>query len=155
SASIKTAGKHAWTYGRFEMRARIDTRGGLWPAFWTVGSGDADNPPRLWPACGEIDIMEYYRGTLLANAAWASDKPGAAAWDASKPPREPLAHESGFGDATAWSHDFNTWRMDWDESFIRLYVDGRLLNEVDLSKTVNRTPDGSNPLREPHHLILN
>src|SRR5262249_53255183 len=108
-----------------------------------------------WPACGEIDIMEFYRGTLLANAAWASDKPGAAAWDASKTPLETLAHESGFADAAAWSHEFHTWRMDWDESFIRLHVDGRRLNEVDLPKTVTRTPEGATPPREPHHLILN
>ncbi len=27
--------------------------------------------------------------------------------------------------------------MDWDKDFIRLYLDDRLLNEIDLSKTVN------------------
>ena len=38
SACLKTPGLHSWTYGRFEMRAKIDTRSGLWPAFWTLGS---------------------------------------------------------------------------------------------------------------------
>ena len=37
SACLKTEGLHSWQYGRFEMRARIDTRAGLWPAFWTLG----------------------------------------------------------------------------------------------------------------------
>jgi len=32
-----TKGLPAWKYGRFEMRARIDTRKGLWPSFWTLG----------------------------------------------------------------------------------------------------------------------
>ena len=63
SASLTTRGLHSWQYGRFEMRGRIDTRDGLWPAFWTLG---VEGP---WPGCGEIDIMEYYRGMLLANAA--------------------------------------------------------------------------------------
>ena len=47
SASINTRGKHAWLYGRFEIRARIDVRTGSWPAFWTlgarVGAGDRVN----------------------------------------------------------------------------------------------------------------
>ena len=47
--------------------ARIDTRAGLWPAFWTVGAEGR------WPSNGEIDIMEYYRDTLLANLIWAGE----------------------------------------------------------------------------------
>src|SRR5205823_11971284 len=34
SASLTTRGLASWQYGRFEMRARIDVRPGLWPAFW-------------------------------------------------------------------------------------------------------------------------
>jgi beta-glucanase (GH16 family) len=37
SASLTTKGLHRWQYGCFEMRARIPTRIGLWPAFWTLG----------------------------------------------------------------------------------------------------------------------
>lgn len=36
SASLTTRGLHSWRYGRFEMRAKIDVRAGLWPAFWTI-----------------------------------------------------------------------------------------------------------------------
>jgi len=39
AASLLTRGKHSWRYGRFEMRARIPTTAGLWPAFWTLGGG--------------------------------------------------------------------------------------------------------------------
>jgi len=63
SASLTTRRLHSWKFGRFEMRGRIDTRAGLWPAFWTLGIEGS------WPSNGEIDIMEYYRGMLLANAA--------------------------------------------------------------------------------------
>ena len=54
-----------FAYSKFEMRARIDTRLGSWPAFWTLGIS------RGWPACGEIDIMEYYTGKVLANVCYA------------------------------------------------------------------------------------
>src|SRR5687768_13068839 len=37
SASLLMRSLHSWRYGRFEMRGRIDTRAGLWPAFWTLG----------------------------------------------------------------------------------------------------------------------
>ena len=139
-ASLKTAGLHSWTYGRFETRARIDTRAGLWPAFWTVGDQGE------WPAGGEIDIMEYYRGMLLANVAWGTDRRWVAKWDAAS---KPIAQ---FKDKR-WSDRFHVWRMDWTPEAIRLFVDGELLNETLLTTTLN--PDGSNPFTRPHHIILN
>jgi beta-glucanase (GH16 family) len=100
-----------------------------------------------WPASGEIDVMEYYRGTLLANVAWA-DSTGAAAWDDSRLPLDSLG-------GAAWARQFHVWRMDWDENEIRLSVDGRVLNTTDLRATANRDSAGRNPLRQPHHIILN
>ncbi len=142
SACLKTSGLHAWTFGRFEIRGRIDTRPGLWPAFWTLGSA------RGWPGCGEIDIMEYYRGMLLANACWDGGQRASPAWDDSKKP---------IGEFTDpdWSKKFHVWRMDWDEAFIRLYMDDLLLNMIDLSETINKDGKGANPFHEPHYLLLN
>jgi beta-glucanase (GH16 family) len=88
--------------------------------------------------------MESYKGLLLANVAWGGEQ-GRTAWDRSA---TPLA---SFGDG--WSNRFHVWRMEWDADTIRLFVDDRLLNETDLSTTVN--PDGSNPLRKPHYILLN
>jgi len=141
SSCVKTIGRHSWTFGRFEMRGRIDTRPGLWPAFWTLGSA------RGWPGCGEIDIMEYYRGMLLANACWAGERRWSAIWDDLKKPITDFDPD--------WSSRFHIWRMDWDKDNIRLYVDDELLNTIELSKTINRTPDKANPFHEPHYILLN
>ena len=55
SASLTTRNKASWTYGRIEVRAKLPTGRGTWPAIWTLG----DNIQQVgWPACGEIDIME-------------------------------------------------------------------------------------------------
>lgn len=140
STSMTTSGLHSWKYGRFEMRGRFETRPGLWPAFWTLGV-DGE-----WPGNGEIDIMEFYRGRILANVAWGTDRRWVAKWDAvSKPVTE-------FNDPD-WDKKFHVWRMDWDENYIRLYVDDMLLNETDLKKTLN--PDGKNPFHQPHYILLN
>ncbi|MEX2317960.1 MAG: glycoside hydrolase family 16 protein [Pirellulales bacterium] len=142
SACLVTRRLHEWLYGRFEMRARIDTRPGLWPAWWTLGSA------RGWPGGGEIDIMEYYQGDLLANVAWLGSRRGRSQWDAFKKPlRE-------FGDAE-WANKFHVWRMDWDRDSIELYVDAFLLNETSLEETVNGDREGANPFREPHSMLLN
>lgn len=149
SGSIKTAGKHTWTYGRFECRGKFGITPGLWPAFWMTG------PAREWPANGEIDIMEFYQGKYHANLAWGSKTRHVGIWRAKAFPIEEIARGAGYASASAWSEAFHTYRMDWDKDFIRLYVDDRLLNEVRLAETVNESPDGANPFHEPHHLILN
>ncbi len=140
SASIDTRGKHEWLYGRFEMRAKIDTRQGSWPAFWTLGKTGG------WPACGEIDIMESYQHTLLANIAWAQHGgTNGSKWNTARTPLEKLAKD--------WSSQFHIWRMDWDADSIKLYCDDHLLNTQDLSQTLN--PDGKNPFQQPLYLKLN
>jgi beta-glucanase (GH16 family) len=140
SASLMTKGRHAWRYGRFEMRARIDTRLGMWPAFWTLGV-DGE-----WPEGGEIDIMEFYRGLLLANVAWGGRERWVPTWDSE---RRPI---TSFGDER-WASRFHDWRMDWDEDRIELSVDGIRLNSTDLSDTINPR-DGKNPFRRPQYLLL-
>jgi beta-glucanase (GH16 family) len=142
AASLKTEGLHSWQYGRFEMRARIDTDPGLWPAFWTLGV-DGE-----WPSNGEVDIMEYYRGNLLANLAWGTDKRWTAKWHSTSRPLSQI----GTAD---WSKRFHVWRMDWDADAIRLYVDDQLLNTTELKDTTNGDGSGKNPFRQPHYLLLN
>ncbi|WP_209328833.1 glycoside hydrolase family 16 protein [Lunatimonas salinarum] len=145
SSSLHTRTKVEFQYGWVEVRAKIDTSAGLWPAIWTLGKD------RSWPANGEIDIMEYYlvggEPTMLANAAWAHPDQRAA-WDEVKLPLSEIIA----GDVD-WTNRYHTWEMDWTAEYIRIYLDGRLLNEIDLNETVN--PDGFNPFRQPHYLLLN
>jgi len=66
SARLVTKGKGDWQYGRVEVRARIPSGRGTWPAIWMLGS----NTPLKWPDDGEIDIMEHVgfnQGTVHAS----------------------------------------------------------------------------------------
>ncbi len=145
SACIKTKDKFSFKYGIMEVRARIDTSLGMWPAIWTLGVEGQ------WPSNGEVDQLEYYRhegeAKILANAAWANGnmKP---VWDSAKIPfKDFLAKQPD------WADRFHIWKMEWTEEYIRLYLDDELLNEVDLSKTINA--DGTNPFHQPQYILLN
>jgi beta-glucanase (GH16 family) len=146
SASINTRGQKQWLFGRFEIRAKIDTAMGSWPAIWTLGIAQP------WPSNGEIDIMEFYRvnnaPTILANVAWGTDKQCVAKWNTE---RIPYAHF--LAKDPEWTKKFHIWRMDWTPEAIKLYLDDELLNTTLLRETVN--PDGFNPFTQPHYLLLN
>ena len=163
SASVNTRGKHEWLYGRFEVRAKIPTASGSWPAIWTLGVS------KPWPVNGEIDIMEYYRiqgvPHILANACWASE-PNRGLWSTGA---VPFTH---FTDRDPqWASKFHVWRMDWDENYLRLYLDDELLNEIPISEAACRAPSPTgfvrlgkagdysealyNAFHQPHYLLLN
>jgi beta-glucanase (GH16 family) len=56
SASLHTYGKKEILYGRIEVKAKLPTGTGTWPAIWMLGNSFREGSG--WPACGEIDIME-------------------------------------------------------------------------------------------------
>ena len=144
SACLITRGLQSWQYGRFEIRARIQARKGLWPAIWFLGVEGR------WPYNGEIDLMEFYGGEILANACWGGEQRNVPVWDTV---RKPVA---SFEDPE-WDREFHVWRMEWDENRIALYVDNLLLNTIDQHAAVN--PKGLNgpeyPFRQPHYLLIN
>ena len=67
--SARLNSKFAFTYGVVEIRAKLPTGDGTWPAIWTLGK-NINEPGAYWqqqgfgtvswPACGEIDIMEHW-----------------------------------------------------------------------------------------------
>ena len=144
SACLITRGLHSWKYGRFEIKARIKTENGLWPAIWFLGIEGG------WPHNGEIDLMEYYDNSILANACWGKTTRFDAEWDSAKMPMRT------FNDPE-WDKKYHLWRMDWDETSIRLYLDNRLLNTIEQSKAENKTEQWGpkHPFKQPHYLLLN
>lgn len=62
SSSIVTKNSFDFKKGRLEVRARIPFGKGAWPAIWLLGENIRDKSNFIpWPACGEIDVMEFYR----------------------------------------------------------------------------------------------
>jgi len=102
---------------------------------------------KRWPANGEIDIMEYYRGKILANVACLG-KDGQAEWFSNRFSTDSLGGKS-------WADKFHVWRMDCTEEFIALYCDDVLLNKTSLNLLANKDGSGFNPFKQPHYILLN
>ncbi|MGE5447033.1 MAG: family 16 glycosylhydrolase [Bacteroidales bacterium] len=56
SAMLVSKLKGDWQYGKLEIRAKVPTGKGTWPAIWMMPTNDEYGG---WPKSGEIDIMEY------------------------------------------------------------------------------------------------
>jgi beta-glucanase (GH16 family) len=113
SASLTTRGKAAWTYGRIEVRAKLPSGRGTWPAIWTLGT-NIDSAG--WPACGEIDIMEFVGfepGVVHANIHTKKYN---------------HVMKTGKGDKLTIpdaSQAFHIYSVEWDSQTIEFFVDDR------------------------------
>ena len=57
SVRLNSIGKVLPEYGYIELRAKLPSGQGIWPAFWALGN----NMPTVgWPECGEMDMMEMF-----------------------------------------------------------------------------------------------
>ncbi len=141
SASLISRDRVQFRFGYLEMRARIDTQWGSWPAFWTLGAKGE------WPDNGECDVMEYYKEQLLFNVAWwkAGDARWTARWDGEKVPLDTLPAD--------WAERFHTWGMEWDADGVRLSMDDVLYNEWDSSE--DRGDGSIEGFQQEHFIILN
>ncbi len=56
TAGIYSKGKFAYQYGKIEIRAKLESAQGAWPAIWMLAE---KNKYGKYPKNGEIDIMEH------------------------------------------------------------------------------------------------
>ena len=96
-----------------------------------------------WPACGEIDIMEYYTGTVLANVCHGLL--GKQKWTTTK---RPIAEMDG----EAWSKQFHVWTMEWNEHQIDLLLDAKLLTHFVI---MDDDDSAKAAFRNPQYILLN
>lgn len=139
SARLKTAGLHEFRYGYIEARLILPYGQGLWPAFWMLG---ADYETNVWPACGEIDIMEN-KGYQPNIVSCALHMPGYSGGN-------PITTTFGYPNRR-FDTGFHTFAVDWDESGIDFIVDGNVYQRV----TRDDAPDGEWAFDHPFFIILN
>jgi beta-glucanase (GH16 family) len=139
SARLTTKGKGDWKYCKVEVKAKLPTGKGTWPAIWMMPS---DNLYGGWPKSGEIDIMEHvgYDPDTVHSTVHTERFNHVIGTQVGKPNYLPTA-----------TTEFHTYSMEWDENEIRSFVDGteyfRFANNEEGYKAW--------PFDQSFHLILN
>ena len=133
SARLKSENKFEFTYGKVEVRAKLPSGGGTWPAIWMLGQNYATNS---WPACGEIDIMEH-KGNEQNKIYGTLHYPG---------------NSGGNGNSNSTtiagaSTQFHVYKTIWSPTSVKLYVDDVLFHTV--------ANNGTLPFNADFFLILN
>jgi len=139
SASLITLGRAAWTHARVEVRAKLPRGRGVWPAIWMLGM----NRDKVgWPACGEIDIMEYVGfdpDTIHANVHMR---------------RYNHVKNTGRGSKLKVAEPygaFHVYAMEWNKARMDFFVDDRLY----FSFANEGAGEDVWPFDQPFYLILN
>ncbi len=142
SASINTLGKDSFPVNsRIEIRAKLPKGKGIWPALWMMGT---DIITVDWPACGEIDIMEYLGrtpGVIYGTFHWQ---------DAS---RSDSALHRAKGDSTRLNdatENFHIYGVERTADKLSFFVDDNYFFEFRADSTVKK-----DLFRHPYYLLIN
>ncbi|MCB2154249.1 family 16 glycosylhydrolase [bacterium] len=140
SARLNTNNKGDWLYGRYEVRAKLPGRQGLWPAIWMLPT---DWVYGGWAASGEIDIMEH-RGdrptilytTIHYGGGWPNN-----------------VHHGAETTVPDLSEDFHVYAFEWYENEMIWFFDGTEVWRTDSWYSDNG--DYPAPFDQRFHMMLN
>lgn len=149
--SARLNSKFAFLYGRVDVRAKIPTNQGTWPAIWMLGKNvnedggffDATFGTTNWPACGEIDILEH----------------GITPSQPTNYIQSALHTPSSFGNtvniggtiASNLGNDFHVYSMNWSPNEISFLLDGVVFYTYNPA-----VKNASNwPFNQEQYLLLN
>ena len=138
SARIKTQGKFSFTYGRVEVRAKLPSGGGTWPAIWMLGENFTTVG---WPRCGEIDIMEHkgnnqgVTSSAIHNSSGYNDTPYVYFLDR----------------VEGISSNFHTYGINWTKDKIDFIID----DVVYYTYNPSNKNENNWPFDKPQFIILN
>ena len=147
SGRISTQNLKTFTYGRFEVKAKVPKGQGYLPAFWLMANDE--NVYGQWPRCGEIDCMEVMgQDTKKLYGTIHYGNPHAES-------QGTYTIEDG---KESFSDGFHTFTCDWEPGKITWYVDGKKYHE---ESNWHSTTEGQGtltypaPFDQPFYIILN
>jgi beta-glucanase (GH16 family) len=144
SARLVSKGKGDWTYGRVEVKAKLPSGRGTWPAVWMLPTSKEYGG---WPESGEIDIMEHVGADPDVVHASVHTKAYHHSINTQKSAqiRVPSARSG-----------FNVYAIEWTPEEIRAYVNEQHYFTFKNERLTNSAADHKQwPFDKPFHLLLN
>lgn len=145
SSRITTKYKNDMLYGRVQVRAKLPTGVGTWPAIWMMPTASVYGG---WPDSGEFDIMEYvgYDPGVIHSTIHTDIYNGAQGTQIGYSYRM-----NGIED------DFHTYDLIWEPGYMATYIDDDLIGEFRYNAYYNQnyTYDQVFPYDQQFFLILN
>jgi beta-glucanase (GH16 family) len=147
--SARLNSKYAFTFGKVEIKAKLPTGVGTWPALWTLGQNINEDGAYWdnqgfdttdWPACGEIDIMEHW-GDNQDHVSSAIHTPSSFGGTVN----------TGGQTVNSVSNNFHIYTMIWTENDIEFQVDG--VTHYTYQPSVQ--DDATWPFDAPQYLLFN
>ena len=144
SARLVSKGKSDWTYGRVEVKAKLPSGRGTWPAIWMLPSGKEYGG---WPESGEIDIMEHV----------GSDPDVVHASVHTKAYHHSIkTHKTAQIRVPSARSEFNVYAIEWTPEEIRAFVNDQHYFTFKNERLTNPAADHKQwPFDKPFHLLLN
>jgi beta-glucanase (GH16 family) len=137
SARLVSTKKGDWTYGKFEVRAKLPHGKGMWPAIWMLPT---DWEYGAWPISGEIDIMEQrgsdplkVHGTIHFGNPWKY-----------------IGSSYTLPDA-----GYHVYAVEWEPNEVKWFVDGNLFQTRQSSEWYSSGGASPAPFNKRFHFLLN
>lgn len=144
SCRLTTFQKKSWKYGRFEIKAKLPSGRGTWPAIWMLP--DSFREGSHWPSCGEIDIMEHVgRNHEEIHFSLHTEKYN----------HIHRTQQTKFLKIHNVTNEFREYAIDWTEDYIEFFIDGETYYKVHKGENGNDTSEAGWPFDQPFYLIIN
>ena len=137
SAKLTTKEKISVRFGRVDVRAKMPSGQGVWPAIWMLG----DNRGEVaWPGCGEIDIVEVlgHNTTTMHSTLHYTNGQNTKG-------ETQHTHELTSGDL---STDFHVFSLEWTNETISFLLDGTHLADMPIEEDMKE-------FKRSFYLIMN
>ena len=144
SARLVSKNKGDWTYGRFEVKAKLPSGRGTWPAIWMLPT---ERHYGGWPSGGEIDIMEHVGFDPDVVHVSIHTKAYHHSINTQK---------SSKIDVKTARTEFNVYAVEWTPEEIRGFVNEQHFFTFKNERLTNTAADFKQwPFDKPFHLLLN